>query len=199
MPRKKNNVTKNKRHDADVLDASYDHHESEESRTVYLVGDIDEGTIKTTVEKIVALSERDAKKPIYLIINTFGGEVDDAFMLYDLMKYIQTPIHTIGLGKIMSAGCLLLAAGEKGHRKIGANARVMYHCGWERHVGNVFEMRAELEAFEKLEQQYDQRFADETGMTIQQVEDLYDKNGPTRNHYITAVEAKKLGIVDEII
>lgn len=193
-------ATRNTRkRDISETDVGYEHHGEDESRTVYLVGDIGEELIKATTERIIALSERHPKKPITMIVNTYGGNVDDTFMLYDLMKYIPTPIHTVGLGKIMSAGCLLLAAGKKGQRKIGKNARVMYHCGWDSTFGTVFEMRANLDSFEKQELQYDTAFAKETGLTIEEVEKLYDKNGPTHDHYISAEEALKLGIVDELI
>lgn len=169
------------------------------SRVVFMVGDIDEQLVKETTERLIHLSEKNPKKPITLIINTYGGCVDDTFMLYDLMKYIPTPIHTVGLGKIMSAGCLLLAAGTKGKRKIGKNARIMYHCGWDYMGGNIFEMRASLDAFEQQEKLYDTRFAEETGMTVEQVEKLYDKHGPTVNKYLTAEQAVELSIADELI
>ena len=178
-------------HDEEIL--------NEESRTVYLVGDIDEELIRVTTERMVYLSEKNPKKPIHLIINTFGGEVDDTFMLYDLMKYVPTPIHTVGLGKIMSAGCLLLAAGTKGERKIGKNARIMYHCGWDNIGGTLFEMKSSLEAFEKQENQYDRRFSEETGLSLAEVEKLYNKHGPTADAYISAEEAIKLGICDSLI
>jgi ATP-dependent Clp protease protease subunit len=184
--------------DNDMYDSLIDHHD-DESRTVYLVGDINEELIRDSVERIVTLSERDPKKPIIMMINTSGGNVDDTFMLYDLMKYIPTPIHTVGLGKIMSAGCLLLAAGMKGKRKIGRNARIMYHCGWDYAGGTIFEMRANIQAFEAQESQYDKCFAVETGLTLEQVEKLYEKHGPTFDHYLSAEEALKLGIVDELI
>lgn len=186
-----------KKRQLDLLDPS--HVWEDEHRTVYLVGNIDEETIRETVEKVVTLSERSPQKPITLIINTAGGDVDDTFMLYDLMKFIKTPIHTVGLGRIMSAGCLLLAAGEKGQRRMGKNARIMYHAGWDFFGGSIFEAEASLAAFKAQEAQYDARFAEETGMSIEAVEALYNKNGPTADHYLTADEALKLGIVDILI
>lgn len=185
----------------EVIEQSYDEPLTTggDSRVIYLVGDIGEDLIRMTTERIVDLSMKSPKSPIHMIINTCGGDVDDTFMLYDLMKYVPTPIHTVGLGKIMSAGCLLLAAGTKGKRKMGKNARIMYHCGWDYIEGSIFEMRANLASFEKREHQYDLKFAEETGMTIEQVEELYNKNGPTADTYISAEEALKYGIIDEII
>lgn len=196
MPKKK--ITQSQA-EQDIIETVDIQRIDDESRTVYLIGDITEEMIRATVERIVMLSERDPMNPITLLISTYGGSVDDTFTLYDLMKYIPTPIHTVGLGKIMSAGCLLLAAGKKGYRKLGKNARMMYHCGWDYVGGNVFGMRAHLEAFERQEKQFDKMFAKETGLTIKQIEDLYEKDGPTYDHYISAEDALKLGIVDELI
>lgn len=198
MVARKNKVTKTARSD----DSDYSEHQDstdDDSRNVYLVGDIDQELIKSVTERLINLAEKDAKKPINLIINTHGGEVDDTFMLYDMMKYVPTPVHTVGLGKVMSAGCLLLAAGEKGHRKMGRNARLMYHLGWEAAAGTIFELKSFVEAFDKQEKQYDAAFAKETGMTLKAVEKLYNKNGPTADTYLTAEEAFNLGIIDEII
>jgi ATP-dependent Clp protease, protease subunit len=190
---------KKKKHEHDLPEPIIEPHVDDEVRTVYLVGDITEDLIRSIVEKIVSLSEKNAREPITMIINTHGGSVDDTFMLYDLMKYIPTPIHTVGLGKIMSAGCLLLAAGAKGHRKIGRNARIMYHCGWDEHHGSIWKLRSWLQAFQEQETQYDLRFAEETGLTLQQVEALYDKDGPTTDHFLSADRAVELGIVDVLI
>ena len=63
----------------------------------------------------------------------------------------------------------------------------------------MFGMRGHLEAFERQEKQFDKMFAKETGLTIKQIEDLYEKDGPTYDHYISAEDALKLGIVDELI
>ena len=170
----------------------------DDDRTVYLVGDVDESLIKDVIERIVTLSEKGPMKPIYLIINTFGGEVDDAFALFDVMKFVAAPIRTVALGKVMSAGCLILAAGEKGRRKMGANARLMYHAGWEIATGNVWEMRISLREFERMEDQYDKLFADETKMTLDQVKLLY-ADRQIIDRYILPEECLKLGIIDEII
>ena len=68
-----------------------------------------------------------AYKPFELIISTPGGTAVDMFSIYDMMRQTQEDceIHTYGLGRVMSAGVVLLAAGTKGKRKIGANCRVM--------------------------------------------------------------------------
>lgn len=190
---------KKKKNDVPLEPSGIELDVEDSSRTVYLVGEINEDLILSVTERLVTLSEKNPLAPIHMIINTYGGNVDDTFMLYDLMKYIPTPIHTVGLGKIMSAGCLLLAAGKKGERKIGRNARMMYHCGYEVHGGSIFELKANVAAFELQELEYDKRFSEETGMSLEDVEKLYSKHGPTADKYITAEEAYRLGVVDGFI
>ena len=171
----------------------------DETRTVYLMGDIDEESVKSVTEKVITLSERNIKAPIQLVINTLGGEIDEALMLYDLMKFIRTPIHTVGLGKVMSAGCLLLAAVFKGKRRMGKNARLMYHMGWYSACGTIFEIENVLNESKKQETQYDRLFAFETGMNIEDVERLYNKNGPTVDRYLSADECLSRGVIDALI
>lgn len=199
MTKYRKQQTRQRKREVEFSDVEQIGDSNDDGRTIYLVGDIDEEMIRMTTERLIALSEHDAKSPITMIINTYGGDVYDTFMLYDLMKYITTPIHTVGLGKIMSSGCLLLAAGKKGERKMGRNAQMMYHCGWDTVHGNIFEMRSALQAFEELEDKYDTCFAAETGSTLDDVRKLYDRDGPTRDKYISAEEALKLGAIDSII
>ena len=73
--------------------------------------------------------EEEPAKPVQFYLSTYGGAADDMFALYDIMRIVrdETPIHTIGLGKVMSAGVLLLAAGTKGERRIAKNCRIMIH------------------------------------------------------------------------
>lgn len=172
---------------------------SEESRTIFFIGDVQQDTVSLAIENLVGLVERDPKKPITLVINTHGGDVYDTFALYDMIKYIPTPIFTVGLGRIMSAGCLLLACGQKGQRKIGSNARLMYHAGWDHFGGTAWEAKAQIEEFSFLERRYDELFAKETGMSLNDVAKLYNRDGPTANKYLSADEAIKLGIADELI
>lgn len=168
-----------------------------ESRNVYLVGDVEEALIKSVVKRIINLAEVDADKPIRLIINTYGGVVDDALALYDVMKFSPAPIHTLGLGKIMSAGCLILAAGEHGERRMGRNARFMYHAGYETHEGDIFSHEIALAELKRTERQYDALFAKECGKTIKQVEALYLPQ--RKNNYMDAAATKKFGVVDKLV
>ena len=177
----------------------------DEPRTIFLIGDIDESTTRATIEQLFTMAESGPKKHIYLVISSYGGSVHDAFCIYDAMKCITAPVRTVGLGKIMSAGVLLLAAGEKGKRRLGRRAQIMYHAGWSENIGTAFEMKSYVKQFEREEMLYDECMAAETGQTVEAIRALYvceDAKGNETtlpDRYIGPDEALKLGIVDEIV
>ena len=100
-------------------------------RVIGLFSDVSDEKVAELIHALIYLDEvnRITKddKPVEFYISTYGGSADDMFGMYDIMRVIRerTEIHTFGLGKVMSAGVLLLASGTKGKRCIGKNCRVM--------------------------------------------------------------------------
>jgi ATP-dependent Clp endopeptidase proteolytic subunit ClpP len=139
-----------------------------------------------------------ARQPIDFYLSTYGGSADDMFALYDIMRTIrqESEIHTLGLGKVMSAGVLLLAGGTKGKRRIAKNCRVMIHSVAAGNHGNLQDLTNELEAISDLQNMYTRCLAAETDMTEEDIKEMLNRNV---NVYLSAVEAVKLGIADIIV
>ena len=131
-------------------------------RTIGLFTDITEEKIAEIVQALLylnevnKLAEDDDRRPIEFYLSTYGGNADDMFALYDIMRMVQitTPIHTIGVGKVMSAGVLLLAAGTKGERRIARNCRVMLHSVSAGPGGDLPNLVNEMEALHELQEMY---------------------------------------------
>ena len=142
--------------------------------------------------------EEEEKKPIDFYLSTYGGSADDMFALYDVMRIVQEDvvIRTVGLGKVMSAGVLLLAAGTKGERRIAKNCRVMIHSVVGGNQGDLHNMLNEMEAIEQLQQMFVDCLVSETKMTKTRLKKMLDRKV---NVYLTAEEAVELGIADIII
>jgi len=136
--------------------------------------------------------------PFKLIISTYGGSAAEMFSIYDVMRMIrkECEIHTVGLGKVMSAGVLLLAAGTKGKRKIGKNCRVMLHSVVGSSYGSIDNLENEMDEIKWLQEQHVKCLIDETKMTKRYIKKLLNKKV---NVYLTAEEAIELGIADIII
>lgn len=150
------------------------------------------------LDEVNKLSKEDKKKPLKFYISTYGGSADDMFALYDVMRIVResTEIHTVGLGKVMSAGVLLLASGTKGKRMIGRNCRVMIHSVIGGNHGSLHNMMNEMEAIEELQDMYCDCLVSETKLTRGKLKKMLERKV---NVYLSAEEAVELGIADIII
>ena len=187
----------------------------EEIRTIGLYGTIKEEICAEIVYSLVVLDKTgknvippaldDPKgketieyKPIEMIISSYGGSAADMFSVYDTMRDVRQrcDIETQGLGKIMSAATLLLAAGTKGKRKIGKHCRVMIHGVISGQHGHISDLENEMEEAKWTQGQYVKALAAETNMTEKYIKKLIDKKV---NIYLDAEDAVDLGIADIIV
>ena len=184
-------------------------------RTIGLCGDIDEEKTAEILHAMIVLRETGMREvpvkpdkpekgtrieyePFDFLISTGGGSAYEMFAIYDMMRQINAycPIRTIGMGKVMSAGVVLLAAGTKGERYIGQNCRVMLHSVPAGYAGNLHNLEAEMDEIRWCQQQYVNALAKESKMTKTQIKRLLAKKV---NVYLDAKEAIEMGIADKII
>ena len=166
-----------------------------DARLVVLHGEVNEASICNVIVQMLQLANQN-HKPIHLVISTYGGSVDEMFSLYDTIKFLPCPVHTIALGKVMSAGVLLLASGVKGKRMIGRSARIMIHPISGGVIGNVFEAMNEMKEFTRLQDLMTNALLSETTMKKEEIDELM-KAG--HDCFLTPEQAIKMGIVDKII
>jgi ATP-dependent Clp protease protease subunit len=182
--------------------------QQQQLRVVGLFGDVNEQSCAEVVQNLLVFSKqgeipKDERKdkyshlPIEFYLNTHGGSASDMFAIYDMMRSAKAncEIHTIGVGKIMSAGVLLLAAGTKGKRRIGANARVMIHSVLGGSEGPLFNLENEFNEIKFVQEKYTKALVRETHLTPRTMKDLLGKHV---NIYLSAEEAVKYGIADEV-
>ncbi len=167
----------------------------DDSRNVFLHSDVSENSVSNVIAQMLHLAET-SRDPIHLIVSTYGGSADEMFGLYDTIKLLPCPVHTVGLGKVMSAGVLLLASGTKGRRLMGARSRIMVHSVSAGIYGNVFDIENETRELRRLHDLMVSSLVEETKMTRKQVERILD---PKLDVYLTPDEAIKLGIIDKVI
>jgi ATP-dependent Clp protease protease subunit len=166
---------------------------NEQLRRIVLSGYVREETAAQFLEQITALEIIDVGKPITVYIDTYGGSVDAALLMYDAMRACSCPIVTIGIGKVMSAGVLLLASGDK--RFITENTRVMLHEVSGGVFGAVTEMENSVKEMHRLQDVYVNLLSGDTGQSKQKILEDIEKN----TLYMTAKDAVAYGIVDTIV
>lgn len=129
------------------------------------------------------------------IVSTNGGSADEMFSLFDSFRLLreQVNITTIGLGKVKSAGVLLLASGK--HRKMGRNCRLMIHNVWTSFDGKLADMKVQMKEFKNMEKRYAKCLSSVTKMSEKEIMKLLNKKIDV---YLTPEEALEKGIIDEI-
>lgn len=176
-------------------------------RIIGLFGSVEEERAGELCYHLITMSEPPAliedeepEKPddITFYVSTYGGSADDMFSIYDVMNFAKTrcDIVTCGLGKVMSAGVLLLAAGTKGKRKIGKNCRVMIHAVTAGNVGTVHNLANELDEIQNLQEAYIDAIVENSNFTKRGLKKLMDRKV---NVYLSAEEAIEHGIADILI
>jgi len=174
-----------------------------EARSIMFVGEVTEERAADLISALLVLSQTKAPdaeraEPIKLYVSTYGGSADEMFGIYDVVNFCKKfcDIETIGLGKVMSAGTLMLASGTKGKRKLGKHCRVMIHAVNGGQVGDIHNLQNELEQTVSLQDSYIQALSHETNMTKRQIQTLINRKV---NVYLTAEEAIEKGLADEIL
>ena len=190
--------------------------QEQELRTMTVMGDIDEEISKDIVSALWYLKSnasvlepaepdnpeceelKEVIRPIEIVISTNGGNADDMFAMYDAIRWVRqdVDVETFGLGKVMSAGTLLLAAGTKGKRKIGKHCRVMIHSVIGGSVGPMHQLDNEMKEVKAIQESYIKAICEETNLTERKLRTLLKKK---INIYLTAEEAVEYGFADIIV
>jgi ATP-dependent Clp protease protease subunit len=176
-------------------------------RTMMLYGEVEEEKIQELIVGFLVMTEGATPKaydedgrlnPIKFYISTYGGGADDMFALYDIVNIAKRSceVHTVGIGKVMSAGVLLLAAGTPGKRYIGKHCRIMIHSVQAGSFGQMHNLENEMKAIKNLQDEYINALVSETHLTKRQLTKILDRKV---NVYLTAEEAIEYGIADEIL
>jgi ATP-dependent Clp protease protease subunit len=155
----------------------------------------------TELETNEAKEEGEEKKepePIECLVSTEGGSVQDMFAVYDCVREIRKTceIETFGVGKVMSAGVLLLASGTKGKRKVGANCRLMLHAPSGGQFGSIKELQVDIKEVKWYQNQLVKSLAQETDLTERKIRAIFRRKTDT---YFDAKQAVEWGIADEIV
>ena len=149
------------------------------------------------IAQLLYLEAEDPDKEIFLYINSPGGMVSAGLAVYDTIQYIKSPIMTVCIGMAMSFGALLLAAGTKGKRFALPHARIMIHqplVAGDGITGPVTDIDIEAKELVNTKNKLVEILAKHTGQTVEKI-----KTDSERNFYMSAEDAKKYGIIDEIV
>jgi len=165
-----------------------------EERIIFLAGPITDALSNLVIAEILLLAARDPKRDIKLYINTPGGSVTAGLAIYDTMQYVDCDVSTICVGMAASMGATLLAAGTKGKRFALPNSEILLHQPAGGITGPATEIEIGAKQILKIKKKLNEILARHTGQPLKKIEKDTD-----RDFYLSAEEAKKYGIIDEVI
>ena len=165
-----------------------------ENRVIFLVGEINYSSATRVIMQMLHLQNQKKDADINLYINSPGGGVDDTLAIYDTMNFLNCSIATYCIGRAMSGGALVLAAGAPGKRHILPHAKVMIHQPYGGVTGQASDVKIQAEEILRSKQALNEILAKHTGKSVEQVAEDCE-----RDRYFSAQEAKDYGLVDEVI
>jgi len=163
-------------------------------RIIFLGTDINEHVASLVIAQLLWLAAEDPEKDIQFYINSPGGYVSAGLAIYDTMQYVQPDVSTICMGQAASMGALLLAAGAKGKRFTLPHSRIMIHQPAGGAQGQASDIEIHAREILTLRERLNQILAKHTGQPLTQIEKDTD-----RNFFMSAEDAVKYGIVDEVL
>ncbi len=163
-------------------------------RIIFLGGPIDDHVANLVIAQLLYLDHTDSKKDIHLYINSPGGSVTAGLAILDTMGFVKADVSTICVGIAASMGALLLSAGTKGKRFSLPNSEVMIHQVMGGAEGQASDIEINARHILRTKETLNKILAKNTGKTFAQVEKDSD-----RDYYMSAEEAKKYGLIDDIV
>jgi ATP-dependent Clp protease protease subunit len=165
-----------------------------ENRIVFLIGEISYQRAAEVIMKILYLDNLKRATEISLYINSPGGSVDDTMALYDTIRFVNSPVATYCIGRAQSGGALILAAGTKGKRFALPHAKVMLHQPWGGVSGQAADIKIQAEEILKAKTMLNEILSKHTGQPVDKIAAETE-----RDRYMTAEEAQKYGVIDEVL
>ena len=162
-------------------------------RIIWLGSEVRDENANEIAAKLLLLAAEDAKKDIYLYVNSPGGSITAGMAIYDTMQFVPNDIVTVGIGMAASMGQLLLTAGTKGKRYITPNARVLLHQPHGGFGGTASDIQTQAQLILDMKKRLAEITAAQTGKSVEQINADGD-----RDRWFNAQEALEYGFVDHI-
>ena len=163
-------------------------------RIIFIGTPIDDNVANLIIAQLLFLQMEDPDKDVDLYINTPGGMVTSGLAIYDTIQFIKPDVNTYCVGQATSMGAVLLAAGSKKKRFALPHARIMIHQPWGGVQGQATDISIQANEILRLRSRLEEILAQHTGQPLDKI-----KKDSDRDYFMSADEALKYGVVDEVI
>jgi ATP-dependent Clp protease protease subunit len=165
-----------------------------QKRYVSLTGTISENSAENFISNLLRLEMDDPAKDILVIVNSHGGFIHAAWSMIDAMNLLKCNVHTLSIGKAMSAGALVLMNGTKGKRYSTPHSSIMIHKLRGETYGAIDDMDVDMQETKRMQIEIEDFICSKTKIKSKEISSILG-----RDCYITPTKALQLGLVDKII
>lgn len=165
-----------------------------DQRTIMLAGPIDRTLADRIMSQLLVLDGGDNHDPIKLFINSPGGDADAGFAMFDMIRFVQSPVIAISAGLCASAAVLVLMAAEKKNRVSLPNSRFLIHQPSTAIHGFVADIQIEANEIVKCRDRINKIISEATGQSVEKVAE-----DTRRNFWMSAEESKKYGLISKVV
>lgn len=163
------------------------------TRQILLSGEVNKALAEKVVRQLLIL-EADSDDPIYVYIDSPGGDVNSGYAIFDMIRFVDAPVYTVGMGLVASAGALIYLAAPKERRLALPNSQYLIHQPLCEYRGNVTSLEINAREIEKTRAGINRLIAAETGKSVEQVEKDTD-----RDYWLSAEESVEYGLTGRIV
>ena len=164
------------------------------TRQIILSGEVNKELAEKVIRQLLILESDSASKPIYVYIDSPGGDVDAGFAIFAMIRFIKPPVYTIGMGLVASAGALILLAASKNYRLGLPNSHYLIHQPLSGIKGVATDIEIHAKEIEKIRAKINALIAEETGKDVAEVAKDTD-----RDYWLSADEAVNYGLILQVI
>ena len=163
-------------------------------RIVFVTGPIDDNMANVVIAQLLFLESEDPDKDIHLYINSPGGDVDAGYAMFDMVRFVSSPVLMVGCGLVASAAALLYLAVGKDRRYALPNSSYLIHQPMSGMKGVATDIQIHAQQMVKLRAKLDGVIAEQTGKSVEEV-----SRDTERDHWLDSAEAQAYGIVGKIV
>ena len=164
------------------------------TRQIILSGEVNKELAEKVIRQLLILEADSTSKPIYVYIDSPGGDVDAGFAIFDMIRFIKPPVYTVGMGLVASAGALILLAAPKNYRLGLPNSHYLIHQPLSGIKGVATDIEIHAKEIEKIRVKINALIAEETGKDAAEVAKDTD-----RDYWLSADEAAAYGLILQVI
>ncbi|MCD2321052.1 ATP-dependent Clp protease proteolytic subunit, partial [Borreliella burgdorferi] len=164
------------------------------SRSIVIAGEITKDVSRLFQEKILLLEALDFKKPIFVYIDSEGGDIDAGFAIFNMIRFVKPKVFTVGVGLVASAAALIFLAAKLENRFSLPFARYLLHQPLSGFKGVATDIEIYTNELNKVKKELNNIISKETGQKISKIEKDTD-----RDFWLDSSAAKKYGLVFEVV